>query len=57
MYMKELSEEIGNTIVLREFNAKEEYVTLNFGDFKIKILPETYEEFKFSIGKEYKKEN
>jgi SOS response regulatory protein OraA/RecX len=54
--MKELSEEIGNTIVLREFNAKEEYVTLNFGDFKIKILPETYEEFKFSIGKEYKKE-
>ena len=40
--MKELSGEIGNKIVLKEFNAKEEFVALNFGDFKLKILPETY---------------
>ena len=56
MYMKELSGEIGNKIVLKEFNAKEEFVALNFGDFKLKILPETYEEFKFLVGNEYKKE-
>ncbi len=56
MYMKELSGEIGNKIVLKEFNAKEEYVTLNFGDFKLKILPETYEEFKFLVGNEYEKD-
>ena len=54
--MKELSGEIGNKIVLKEFNAKEEFVALNFGDFKLKILPETYEEFKFLVGNEYKKE-
>ena len=54
--MKELSGEIGNKIVLKEFNSKEEFVALNFGDFKLKILPETYEEFKFLVGNEYKKE-
>lgn len=56
MYMKEQLEEIGSTIILKEFTAKEGYVVLNFGDFKLKILPETYEEFHFCIGNEYKKE-
>ena len=54
--MKELSGEIGNINVLKEISAKEEYVTLNFDSFKLKILPETYEEFRFCVGNEYEKD-
>lgn len=54
--MKELSGEIGNINVLKEISAKEEYVTLNFDSFKLKILPETYEEFRFCVGIEYEKD-
>ncbi len=54
--MKELSGEIGNINILKEISAKEEYVTLNFDDFKLKILPETYEEFRFYVGNEYEKD-
>lgn len=54
--MKELSGEIGNINVLKEISAKEEYVTLNFDSFKFKILPETYEEFRFCVGNEYEKD-
>ena len=54
--MKELSGEIGNINVLKEISAKEEYVTLNFDSFKLKILPETYEEFRFCVGNECEKD-
>ncbi len=54
--MKELLEEIGDTAILKEVNAKSDYIALNFDNFKLKILPETYQEFKFFVGKKYKKE-
>ena len=54
--MKELLGEIGNSNVLKEISAKEEFITLIFNDFKLKILPETYEEFRFYVGNAYEKE-
>jgi len=56
MYMKEQLEEIGKSQTLRGFVVKGDNVVLDFGTFKLKILPETYEEFKFYIGREYDKE-
>ncbi|MFA7222626.1 MAG: RecX family transcriptional regulator [Bacilli bacterium] len=54
--MKEQLEEIGKSQTLRGFVVKGDNVVLDFGTFKLKILPETYEEFKFYIGREYDKE-
>ena len=56
MYMKEQLEEIGKSQTLRGFVVKGDNVILDFSTFKLKILPETYEEFKLYIGREYDKE-
>ena len=54
--MKEQLEEIGNVQTLKDFRVKGNLVVLIFENFKLKILPETYEEFKFVVGRDYKKD-
>jgi len=54
--MKEQFVEIGNIQTLINFKVKDNFVVLSFGTFKLKILSETYSEFRFYIGQEYKKE-
>lgn len=54
--MKEQLEGIGNEVTLEDFKVKDNIVVLVFNDFKLKILPDTYEEFKFKLGTIYKKE-
>jgi len=54
--MKERLEGIGNEVTLEDFKVKDNIVVLIFDDFKLKILPDTYEEFKFKLGTIYKKD-
>lgn len=54
--MKEQLEEIGSVQTLKDFKVKGDSVVLVFDNFKLKILPDTYEEFKFILGESYKKE-
>jgi|GEM_PF-2326383 len=54
--MKEQLEEIGSENTLIDFKMKDNFVVLYFNTFKLKILLDTYEEFKFKIGETYKKE-
>src|SRR5574344_180515 len=54
--MKEQLEEIGSVQTLKDFKVKADSVVLVFDNFKLKILPDTYEEFKFIVGESYKKE-
>lgn len=54
--MKEQLEGIGSEVTLEDFKVKDNVVVLIFDDFKLKILPETYEEFKFKLGTVYKKD-
>ena len=43
-------------MTLEDFKVKDNIVVLIFDDFKLKILPDTYEEFKFKLGTIYKKD-
>src|SRR5574344_2164158 len=52
--MKEQLEEIGSVQTLKDFKVKGDSVVLVFDNFKLKILPDTYEEF--ILGESYKKE-
>jgi SOS response regulatory protein OraA/RecX len=54
--MKEQLEEIGNAQTLKDFKVKGNLVVLIFDNFKLRILPETYEEFKFVVGRDYKRD-
>jgi len=54
--MNEQLEEVGNNNVLKSLKIKGNYIILDFGSFKLKIIPETKEEFKFFVGQSYSKE-
>lgn len=53
--MQEQLEEIGNIQLLEDIRLKDKKIVLDFGSFKIKILPETYEDFVFMVGNKYDK--